>query len=325
LSEWIDATRVGLCLFALCVAAYTDIKTREVPNELWYGLGAAGLVAMGLGFSESFGGLSWLLAVPVALVFVVVVTGLEIIPVFPKDAKVDENTKLTARQEFLTKLDLGLSAAMLLAALAFFVFAGGLDLGRATFVLAGPQAQAYSVSLMCLFALGMFYVSLISGGADMKALATLALLFPAVPSFPGLPLVHPNPTALLVVPFALAVYFNGALVLVVAKFPVYPVLSARRGHLRFPESVAGYPKPPSEVNLEREWINAKLVDGQVKQTLWPKHGAHSDEKQKELLEFLKARNEPFVFVSQRLPFMVYLAAGFVAALVVSSPLYFVAG
>ncbi len=316
---------MGLCLFGLTLAAYTDVKTREVPNELWYGLGAAGLVIMGLGFSDSFGGLSWLLAVPVALVFAVVVTGLEIIPVFPKGAQISDDPELTPRQEFLTKVDLALSAAMLLSALVFFVLASGLDLGRPTFVLEGPQAQAYSVCLMCLFALGMFYVSLISGGADMKALATLAVLFPAVPSVGGLPLVHPHALALLVVPFALAAYFNGALILVVAKIPVYPIASARRGHLRFPASIAGYPKPPGEVNLAREWINARLVDGKVVQTLWPKHGAHSDEKQKELLDFLKAKGEPFVFVSQRLPFMVYLAAGFVAALVVSSPLYFVAG
>jgi hypothetical protein len=171
----------------------------------------------------------------------------------------------------------------------------------------------------------MFMFSLIAGGADAKGLLTLVVLFPVAPALSGLPLVQAAPLAVLAVPFALAAFFNGAIILVAARLPVAPIVSLRRGQFRFPDSFFGVPKPVQQVDLEREWILGAVVDGQFSPKRVPTHGSHSDEKQREALQFLKDKGQATVFVSPRLPFMVYLVAGFIALIVVSCPLYFVGG
>jgi len=322
-TEWIDGARVALAFAGLSFAAYTDWKTREVPDGLWYALALCAIALFALDLSLRFGGDAWVLAVPVGLIFVVAVTGGEIVTVVPGDDPLPEGYEFSAAERARIRLDIALSAALIAAAVAVFVGAGGLDLGLRTSLLEGPQAQAYSVSLMFGLALLMFFTSLIAGGADAKGLMALALLFPVAPALPGLPLVHASALSVVLVPFSLAAFFNGAIILVAARLPVSPVVSWRRGELRFPDALFGVPKPVAMVNLEREWVLGVVEGGQWRPKRMPTHGSHSDEKQKEALDFLKARGDRTVFVSPKLPFMVYLLAGFVAVLVVSCPLYFV--
>jgi hypothetical protein len=154
---------------------------------------------------------------------------------------------------------------------------------------------------------------------------TLAILFPVAPAVPGLPLVPPPGLSSAAIPFALAAFFNGAILLVAARLPVSPIVSVRRGMFRWPDSFFGVPKPVEKVNLEREWVLGAVEGGLFARKLVPRHGSHSDERQKEALEFLKAKGEATVFVSPKLPFMVYLLAGFIVLVVLSCPLYFVGG
>ena len=83
--DWVDAARVGIAVAVLGAAAYTDLKTRMAPDGLWYGGAAAAVVLMALDFASSFGGVSWVLAPAVGAIFVVGITGGEIISVFPGD------------------------------------------------------------------------------------------------------------------------------------------------------------------------------------------------------------------------------------------------
>ena len=316
---------MGLCAGGLAAAAYTDVKTREVADELWYALAAAGVALMALGFNEAYGGLSWLLALPVGMVFVVAVTGGEIISLFPGDADPPAEFEPTPRQRLIMRLDIALSLLLIGGALVVFAAAPGLDLGRPAPLLEGPLPRAVAACLMFGAALAFYQFSLISGGADAKALMVLALLFPAAPALGSLPLVHPSAVSLALIPFALAVYFNGAVLLVVARAPVYPLMSWRRGRVRFPESLFGYPKAPSTVNLEREWLLGSVAEGAWVRGTFPRHVTHSPEKQAEALAFLRSRGDELVFVTPKLPFMLYLLAGFLVALALTSPLYFVGG
>lgn len=323
MTEWIDAARVGLAAAGLSIAAYTDWKTREVPDGLWYSLGAAALVLVALDFGTTFGGLAWLLALPVASLFLVAVTGGEIVPVSPGADDTPPEAELTVSQRARYRLDVALTLALIAGAIGVFWIAAGLDLGRAAFFLVGPQAQAYSVSIMFAVSIGLFMSSLIAGGADMKALLVLAALFPIPPLIQGLPLVQAPPLAMAIVPFSLALFFNAGVLLIVAKLPLALVLSIRSGHVEFPESLIGYEKPLSAVDLDREWLLGRVVDGRWKRTIMGTHTTHSDESQKDAFEFLERAGRERVFVTPKIPFMVYLLAGFVMALLVTSPLYFV--
>lgn len=325
MTEWVDGVRVAAALAALGYAAYTDRKTREVPNEVWYLLGAAAFVLFAVDLSLTFGGQAWVLAVPVALVFAVAVLGGEFVEVIPGDEPPPEGYELNAAERSRLRLDLALTAVCLGLAFAIFWFAGSFDLGPPAGLLQGPQVQAYTAVVMFGFTYVLFFLSLISGAADAKCLLVLAMLFPVPPAFAGLPLIHPPPLAALAVPFSLAAFFNGAILLVVLRIPASIAMSARKGTVRFPASLGGYPKPLSEVNLDREWIQGTVIEGAFKESLMPTHGAHSDERQRETLQHLKDKGVATVFVTPRLPFMVYLLAGFVVLVVLSSPLFFVGG
>ena len=316
---------MAIAVGGLAYAAYTDVKTREVPDAVWYVVGGAAVALFALDLDARFGGQAAIMALPVALLFVVAITGGEILEVIPGDEPPPEGYELNAAERLRLRIDIALSAAMVGGALAVFALASRFDLGMPGGLLDGPQAQAYGVSLMFGLAFLMFFLSLIAGGADAKGLMTLALLFPVAPAFAGLPLVPAPALAVAAVPFALAVFFNGAVLLVVARLPVSPVVSLRRKAFRFPESFFGVPKKLDRINLDREWVLGAVVDGAWKRKLMPTHGSHSDAKQKEALEFLKARGDATAFVSSKLPFMVYLLAGFFVLVVLSCPLYFVGG
>lgn len=324
LSEIIDLARVALGLIGLSAAAYTDLKTREVPDGLWYGLGAGGLALLALGLNETFGGQAWLLVLPVGLLFIVALTGGEIFPVVPGDVEIPEDFEPTPRQRMIMRLDVAAALGLIGAGLLFFFLLDRQDLGPRPF-LAGAEVQAYAVSIMFGVAIALFELSLISGGADAKALMVLAALFPVPPAIQGLPLLHPPGLTLALIPFSLAVFFNGAILLVLVKLPLFPLIGRRTGRVHFPESFFGFEKPVAAINLEREWILGAVVEGEWKRRLMPTHDSHSDEAQKAALAFLQAKGTAAVFVTPKLPFMLYLLGGLVAALLLSSPLYFVGG
>jgi prepilin signal peptidase PulO-like enzyme (type II secretory pathway) len=324
-ADWVDAARVAAALAALAYAAYTDHKTREVPDEVWWAVGAAAFVLFAVDLHADWGGMAWVMAVPAGLVFVVAVLGGEFLEIIKGEGPIPDDYALNAEETRRRNIDYALTAAALGAAVALFVISPSLDLGARPPLLQGPVVQALMVVLMFGAAYLMFFASLLAGGADAKGLIALAILFPVAPDLPSLPLVQPDPLAVLIVPFALAIFFNGAILLVVAGLPVLPLISLKRGAFKFPESMAGVPKGLDKVNLDREWILGKVKDGAWKRVLWPRHGSASDEMQKEALAFLKARGDRIVYVTPRMPFMVYLVVGFVILLIFSSPLYFVGG
>lgn len=322
--EWVDAVRVGVGLSGLCLASITDLKTREVPNELWYALGAAALALMALDFNAAFGGAAWVLAAPVGLLFVVAVTGGEILRVFPEGEEPQGEFEPTPKQRRTLRYDQALTALFIGGALALFFLASTFDLGTRVGLLEGPQAQAYSTSIMFGLSIGLYMASLLAGGGDAKALIVLSALFPRAPALPGLPLVAPSPLSLELLPFSLALFFNAGLLLILLRVPLSLAMSAREGGVRLPQSLFGHPKSVAAVNLEREWVMGRLEEGAFEETRMVTHGAHSDAEQAKVLAFLKERGVERVFVTSKLPFMVYLLVGLAFALLFTSPLYFVA-
>ncbi len=322
--EWVDASRVALGLLGLCLASLTDIRTREVPNELWYALGAAAIALMGLDFNASFGGAAWVLALPVGLLFVVAITGGEILSVFPEGEEPPEDFEPTPAQRRTIRIDVALTAILVGGALALFALAHTMNLGRRVGLLEGPEAQAYATSVMFGLSIGLYMASLLAGGGDAKALILLSCLFPRAPALPGLPLVAPSALSLQLLPYSLALFFNAGLLLILLRVPLSLAMSARHGGVKLPQSLFGHPKKVAAVDLNREWVMGRLEGGAFVLTRMVTHGAHSDAEQAKALAFLKEQGVEEVFVTSKLPFMVYLLVGFAVALLVTSPLYFLA-
>jgi preflagellin peptidase FlaK len=322
-TEWVDAVRVAVAVGGLAVASYTDVKKREVPDGLWYALALAALPLMALDFDARFGGTAWLLALPVGAVFAVAFTGGELFPIFPGDTLPEGEIVLSEAQRRLWRIDKALSATVVAVSLAVLLWAPGLDLGRPVHPLLGPQAIALSACLMFGAGLFFFITGALFGGGDAKGFMVLALLFPTAPALAGLPVMAPASLAAQSLPFALVVFFNAGLMLVVAGPVVYAAVSLRRGHFRFPDSLMAVPKPVGQVDLSRDFVMGSLEDGQFKRRFLTRQGTHSDAKQKEALAFLQQRGDPVVFVAPKLPFMVYMLLGLVVAVVLTSPLYWI--
>ena len=95
-STAIDLARIVVGFGALGVASLTDLRTRRVPNQLWYVVAAIGLGLLLADLALVDGSTGWhlLLAFPVAAIFAVTVTGGELWHVMPPDEE-DEGRELT--------------------------------------------------------------------------------------------------------------------------------------------------------------------------------------------------------------------------------------
>lgn len=309
-STTIDVARILVAMVALGLASVSDIRTRKVPNMLWYvtaGIGV-GLLVVDLSLLEGSTGWYVLLAFPVAAVFAVVVTGGELWPVMPADEE-DQDRELTPSEARLYIADLVVSVILLVASVAILILA--YDNLSDT----GPYWYIISSVMMIAVALGLYMARMLHGGGDAKALMTLAVLFPIYLLGDTYPLLETPAGMDLLFPFALAVLINAAII--TALLPLaFIILSAARGPLRFPEALFGYPVPPDDVDETRMWLLYEAEEGSEELTrrLWPRRSKTADEARARALAIVRDRHEAIVYVSPKIPFMVPMLIGLVLAI-----------
>lgn len=308
----LDAVRLLTAAVALAAASMTDLRTRKVPNALWYVVAAVGtglLVADLALTGEGPWGLA--LALPVAAFFAVVVTGGELVPVMPDDEP-DPTRELTREEARVYVADLAVSAVLVAASLGVMWMAHG-QLGDLD-VLWGV---AGSVAIIVL-ALVFYAARLLHGGGDAKALMTLAVLFPTAPLGGTLPLLAMPEGAGLMFPFSLTVLIDAAIIVVFLPL-AFLVMSAARGPLRLPEALFGYPVANDAVDTGRAWLLYEADEaGEVRRALWPRRSQKAEQARARALEALRSRGEARVYVSPKLPFMVPMLAGLLVAAVVGN-------
>ena len=310
----IDMARLIVGLTALGVASLTDLRTRKVPNTLWYIVAAVGVGLLLADLSQLEGAGVWhlALAIPVAGIFAVVVTGGELWPVMPEDEE-DPGRELTPDEERVYKIDLAASAAIVAASIAVLVLASGHmdDMG--------PFWYVVSSVMMILLALGLYLMRALHGGGDAKALMTLAVLFPIHPLEDPLPILALPAGFEVMFPFSLAVLIDAAIITALAPI-AFIAISARRGPLRFPEAVFGHPVDIDAVENGHMWLlyEAKEGEVEVRRRLWPGRSKASEEARRRALGILRDRGESRVYVSPKIPFMVPMLAGLVMATIVGN-------
>jgi archaeal preflagellin peptidase FlaK len=163
-------------------------------------------------------------------------------------------------------------------------------------------------ALMLVF-YGLWYAHLIAGGADAKALMTLALLAPYPIELAAgartLPL-WPSPLPVTVVTFA------NSLLLFVAVPLVFFVYNAVRGDVRFPSMLLGYTMSLDRAEGRFVWVSERVDDsGRIHQVLLS--SKQSPEEQAENIARLRAAGRTRAWVTPKIPFMVPLLGGYVAA------------
>lgn len=313
-STALDAARLLVGLVALAIASMTDVRTRRVPNALWYVTAAVGVGLLVADLAMVDGGGAWAvaLAFPVAAVFAVVVTGGELWPVMADDDP-DPGRELTGPEARVYVGDIVASASLLALSVAVMYLASRRLDDPA------PLWRATGAVTIILLALALYYLRLLHGGGDAKALMTLAVLFPTAPLAGALPLIPLPPEAGLVFPFALVVLVDAALLVVLAPI-AFLAMSARRGPFRLPEALFGHPVPVEAYDESRMWLlhEAGEEDGTMRRRIWPRRSKAAAEARARALKALRDRGEARVYVSPKLPFMVPMLGGLLVAAVVGN-------
>jgi preflagellin peptidase FlaK len=313
-ATYVDVVRVFVAIVALGVASLTDLRTRKVPNTVWYVTAAVGLALLAVDLWELDGGDPWHLAllVPMAAFFAVVITGGELWPVMPPEEE-DEDRELTPQEAKVYVADLAVSGVLIAVGVTILLLAPG-HMGDD-----GPVWYVVSSVAMILLALVFYLTRLLHGGGDAKALMTLAVLFPIHPLGDPLPLLDMAAGMELLFPFCLTVLIDAAIIAALTPL-AFITISAVRGPLRFPEAVVGDPVPLDAFDGERMWLLYELGEGgeEPRRRLWPRRSKAAEEDRARALELLRGRGEDRVYVSPKLPFMVPMLIGLVIAVIVGN-------
>ena len=287
----LSLARVSLTLGFLLAASREDLKTRTVDDRYWQVLGVIGLCLLAyemldMGAEPAH----YLLLFPIALLFY--------------DPYIDREP-LYDKGKFCWPAiaAFGLAAAATAAA----VYWGGFT-------------RLLVVPAMFVLVYGLYFTNVIHGGADAKALMSIALVVPWYPVIPGLPLIStPEPLIDLVdvtFPFVLLVLMMASLS--VMFLPLYKLAAnARRGCLVLPMAFFGRRVPVVEAEKAQVWPMERLVDGKLQRALFPKRGRNLQGE----YDALKSAGIAEVWVTHKIPFIIPITAGLVLAAVVGNVVY----
>jgi archaeal preflagellin peptidase FlaK len=293
---WLFATRTVVLLGGLGFAAYQDWKIREVADGLWQGMGLLGAAAGVVAFWGNLLDLSlWIL-----------VSAWMLEHLFSWDLPLE---RISARLPSLIEILFYVAALGILIATSLDLGVGG----------AGVPSEVLAVAATILLARGLFEIGILYGGADAKALMVAGLLLPIV----SMPLWSPTvATGLLAYyPFALTILINAALFAVVV--PIAIALRNISAHeFEFPRGFTGYKIPVEELPDHFVWIKDPTFSGPSSEEGPEPETTEEDRalRQRQAQE-LEKQGVKRVWVTPQLPFILWILAGTVAALVAGNVVF----
>lgn len=294
----IAAARLGVGAATLLLAARSDVRTRRVSDSIWIVVGTIGLFFTSFEILASTSGIERIALVPA--------TGILFFAVFFGAPLFDE------RGFRLRPMRIGA-----------FALAGSLVGWSAVMALGrgGPDGTAYAQLLtmpaMVLVYQAFYQIGLLHGGADAKGLIALTLLVPTYPDASPFPILMPSPrideAMRLVFPFSLVAFVDAAILYLV--LPVaFLVYNAIRRDVRLPEALFGYRAAVDRLP-RNTWFMERIDEkGRRVLVLLPRRGSDPAEEARRLRDAGITR----AWVQPKIPFMVPLTAGFVAAYVIGN-------
>ncbi|MFP4169959.1 MAG: A24 family peptidase C-terminal domain-containing protein [Methanomassiliicoccales archaeon] len=286
--DWLPVAKVGIAFTMLALASWSDWRTRLASDAHWIVIGTFGLIFLAYEmFQDPVSPLYYLFLVPLGVLFF--------------DIFWDDEGDIP-------------KALHVIAVLVFLVL-----------VLLFWSAQYFweliSIPAVVLVLILLYYLDIVKGGADVKALISLAIMFPVYPIFDGLPLVNvPTEMVQYAFPFTIVVLFNAALMVMV--FPLaYVMVNLVRGDRGFPEMLFGYRMTIPEARKRFVWPMQGFNDGELKTFLFPRE---VDEDQDMFQELEEAGLER-IWVTPKIPFLIPIAASLLVSAVVGNPLFLMFG
>ncbi len=289
--EFAYALRGAVLLVGLGYAAVQDVKLREVSDEVWQAMGLAG-AALGIVLAIALG--------PVATLFWVVAAVFVLQHLFAWDLRFERySPRLPGRLE-----------ATFYAATVALLIALALLLG------VGPQGlpiEVIAVVASVLVARALFEAGVLYGGADAKALMVIGLILP-VSAFP---LWSPAAAAgvLPYYPFAINVLIDAAFLALAIPISL-AVRNLAAGEFEFPRGFLGYRLPVEELPHRFVWLRDPTFGPSAPEE------ADTSEADQRLRERqaadLERRGVRRIWVTPQLPFILWILAGTVAALLIGN-------
>jgi hypothetical protein len=290
----LSLTRFCATLAVLLAASREDLRTRTVDDRYWQVLGGLGFALLALEmWSEGAAGAHYILLFPMALLFY--------------DPYVDREPLYN---EGKVCWPAAAGFALAAVAVAAAVYFGGLT-------------ELLVIPAMFVLIYVMYFTNVIHGGADAKALMSIALVNPWYPELSeGLPILT-TPEALEGVvdvsfPFVLLVLMMASLT--VMLLPLYNLgANARRGNLVLPMALFGRRMRVEEAEKAMVWPMETMVDGRLRRALFPKRGRNLQSE----YGALRSAGIQEVWVTHKIPFIVPITAGLVLAAVVGNFVYWI--
>ena len=289
--DFLSLARFSVTLGFLIAASREDLKTRTVDDRYWQILGVVGLCLLA---GEMLDGgaepAHYLLLFPIGLLFYDPYIDRE--PIF-------DNGKLCW------------------PAIAAFAAAGA-AVGCAVYF--GGLTTLLIIPAMFLLVYSLYFTNVIHGGADAKALMSIALVLPWYPILPNLPLIA-TPAAIADIvdisfPFMMLVLMMGSLS--VMFLPFYNLaLNAKQGNFMLPMALFGRRVKVADAEKALVWPMERLVDGKMQRALFPKRGRNLMKE----YEALRAAGIQDVWVTHKIPFIVPITVGLVLAATVGNVVY----
>jgi len=280
----------------LAIAAIKDIRTRRVEDELWIIMGiiAMVLLAIELALIREVRWEFLLIFIPIGVIF--------------SEAFIDRPPIFSGDGFNLLVLGYFSLPSITLVYMAM-VLSGELLFWALTMIL-----------VVMLFSFLLYFLYILHGGADAKAVITLAILLPFYPEIPGITFRTISGELLSIMevffPFTLIVLLNASLLVLI--FPLFSFLfNIFKGDIDLPKMFFGYKKRVESLEGSFVWPMEYYEDGVLKSELLPRSGTE------EKIESLRSHGAEEVWATPKIPFIVPMLFGFVLSFMIGNPVMYV--
>jgi archaeal preflagellin peptidase FlaK len=288
--EWLDLSRLVLAIAVLVTASYSDWKTRMASDIFWLFMGCAGLVFIVIQIVTTGADPLYLLfLVPLGVVFF--------------DIFWDRKGIL---EDGINPIPL----LLYLVAVACLVYLA------LTFWEEMLFWQLLDILIMFGLLILLYQIDVIKGGADAKALIALSLMFPLYPMVGVFPLIPiPNELSMLLFPFSLLILFNAAILSLIIPLGLLLYNLIHRD-IKFPAMLLGYRTDIDQAKKKFVWPMQRVESNGLKFVYFPKE----DEENEKILQNLAAFGARRIWVTPKIPFLLFITAGLVMSAIVGNPI-----
>jgi preflagellin peptidase FlaK len=288
--EWLDLSRLIVAIAVLVAASYSDWKTRMASDIFWLFLGCAGIVF---------------------IVYQIVTTGADPLYVlFLVPLGVVFFDIFWDRKGILEDGINPIPLLLYLVAVACLVYLA------LTFWEDMLFWQLLDILIMFGLLILLYQIDVIKGGADAKALIALSLMFPLYPMVGVFPLIPiPNELSMLLFPFSLLVLFNAAILSLIIPLGLLLYNLIHRD-IKFPAMLLGYRTDIDQAKKKFVWPMQRVENNGLKFVYFPKE----DEENEKILQNLAAFGARRIWVTPKIPFLLFITAGLVMSAIVGNPI-----